>query len=119
ALSQAVSAGPYTSGSPVTFTTTITNTGAITWSGLTLTDTLPAGLTYDSSKISTSGGSCTASTTTPVKLTCAVGTLAAPKAATVAITLTPTQSGKLTNTVALTPSGYSYNRSTGKQITVS
>ena len=117
-LTQKASSSTDTAGTPVTFTSTITNSSAITWSGLTLTETLPSWVQYDSSSISTTGGSCTASATTPVKLTCNVGTRTTPATATVAVTVTPNSTGTLTNAVTLNASGYTFTITATASVTV-
>jgi uncharacterized repeat protein (TIGR01451 family) len=117
-VAEVASATTDSAGSPVTFTTTITNRSAISWSGLTLTETLPSWVSYDSSSVSTTGGTCTASTTTPVKLTCNVGSLATAATATVGITLTPNATGTLTNTVALSATGLGFSNTAKATVTV-
>jgi uncharacterized repeat protein (TIGR01451 family) len=79
-------------GSNVTYTLTVTDNGIETDTGVTLTDTLPAGVTF----VSATGG------ITPVNgvLTFALGSLAAGASTTVTIVVTPTAAGTLTDSAA-------------------
>jgi uncharacterized repeat protein (TIGR01451 family) len=86
-----------TIGGPVTETLSVANNGPSPATGVTVTDTLPAGTTYFSS--STSQGTCAGTST----VTCSLGTLDSSATgpttgATVTIVLIPTQSGSFTNT---------------------
>src|SRR5262249_61308811 len=82
---------PVTVGSPLTYTLTVHNNGPDTSTGVSLSDPLPAGVTFVST--STTQGTCTGTTT----LTCALGTLANGASATVTIVVTPNNTGTLTN----------------------
>jgi len=79
-----------TLGGNVTYTLTVTNNGTAGATGVALTDTLPAGVSF----ISASGG------VTPVSgvLTFSIGSLAAGASDSFTIVVTPTASGSLTNT---------------------
>ena len=94
--------GPATStvGSPVSYTLTATDNGPGPATGVTVTDTLPAGSTYFSS--SASQGACTGTTT----VTCNVGTLdssatGSATSATVKVVVVPSQVGSQTNTATV------------------
>ena len=78
-----------TVGNNVTDTLTVTNNGTAAGTGVTLTDTLPSGVTF----VSATGG------VTPVDgvLTFALGSLAAGAGTTVTIVVKPTAAGTLTN----------------------
>jgi uncharacterized repeat protein (TIGR01451 family) len=86
--------GPINVGDNVVFSLTVTNNGPATATGVTVTDTLPAGLTYVSN-------SCGASFVAPT-LTWSVGTLAPSASATCNLTVTVTQSGPFSNTASAT-----------------
>jgi uncharacterized repeat protein (TIGR01451 family) len=81
--------GSATLGNNVTDTLTVTNNGTAAGTGVTLTDTLPSGMTF----VSATGG------VTPVNgvLTFALGSLAAGAGMTVTIVVKPTATGTLTN----------------------
>lgn len=74
-----------TQGSPYSYTIKISNVGALPASGVTLTDTLSAGVTFVSAV--PSQGSCSAS----LPLVCALGNLASDAVATVQLTVIPNQ----------------------------
>jgi len=88
---------PVAVGSTLTYTVSVTNNGPADATGVTLTDTLPAGVTFVSA--TPSQGSCTHSGGT---VTCPLGTLANGAMASVTITVTPTATGILTNTASVT-----------------
>jgi uncharacterized repeat protein (TIGR01451 family) len=81
-------------GDNVTFALAVTNNGPSAATGVTVTDTLPAGLTYVSN-------SCGATFASPT-LTWNVGALAASASATCNLTATVTQVGTITNTASAT-----------------
>jgi uncharacterized repeat protein (TIGR01451 family) len=81
-------------GDNVVFALTVTNNGPANATGVTVTDTLPAGLTYVSND-------CGASFATPT-LTWSVGALAVTASATCHLTATVTQTGTITNTASAT-----------------
>ncbi|MDQ8739411.1 DUF11 domain-containing protein [Paenibacillus sp. LHD-38] len=80
-------------GSPLTYNVVVPNNGPSTATGVTLIDTLPAGVTFISAN--PSQGSCTE---TGGVVTCSLGTLANGASATVEIVVTPTAAGTTTNT---------------------
>jgi uncharacterized repeat protein (TIGR01451 family) len=89
-----------TVGGPVTETITVANNGPGPATGVTVSDTLPAGTTYFSS--SASQGTCAGTST----VTCSLGTLdssatGSTTSATITIVLIPTQGGSFTNTGAV------------------
>ena len=81
-------------GGNVTYTLTVTNNGPGNATGVTVTDTLPAGLTYVSND-------CGATFASPT-LTWSVGALAASASATCHLTATVTQEGVIINTATAT-----------------
>ena len=94
-------------GGAVTYSLTVNNAGPSTATGVSLTDTLPAGATFQSA--TASQGSCTSSGGT---VTCALGSLAVGPTATVAITiLAPTTGGSTTDQVTVTATNPDLNPS--------
>ena len=87
---------PVTAGSNLTYTITITNNGPAPATSVTLTDTLPGGVTFVSS--TPSQGSCSGATV----VTCTIGSLANSASATVVIVVTPASAGSLSNTASVT-----------------
>lgn len=86
---------PVTVGNNLTYTLTVTNLRSTGVTGVVLTDTLPAGVTFVS--FGASQGSCSGSG--PV--VCDVGNLGAYAAATVTIVVAPTAAGALNNSVTV------------------
>jgi|GEM_PF-759971 len=86
---------PVMAGSDLTYTITVTNNGPNTATTVTLTDTLPTGVTF----ISASPG-CIFSA--PNTVICALGTLDANDSVVVTITVRPTTPGIITNTAEIT-----------------
>jgi uncharacterized repeat protein (TIGR01451 family) len=89
---------PALEGEQLTYTLTASNAGPQSATGVVLTDTLPAGVTFDSATPS-QGDPCTESSGT---VTCALGTLADEASATVDIIVTPQGPGTLTNEASIT-----------------
>jgi uncharacterized repeat protein (TIGR01451 family) len=79
-------------GHKTTFTLTVKNRGLATDTDVVLTDKLPNGLKFDSDH--PSQGSCSGS----ADIKCRLGTLKSGKRATVTVTVTGTQTGKIRNT---------------------
>ncbi len=79
--------------SNVTYTLTVTNSGNLAATGVTLTDILPAGVTYVSSSV-TAGTISNASGT----VTASIGNLGLGAGASASITVTMTTAGSITNT---------------------
>ncbi|HJQ39444.1 MAG TPA: autotransporter-associated beta strand repeat-containing protein [Thermoanaerobaculia bacterium] len=86
-------------GQNVTFTITVANLGAVSATGVTLTDTLPAGLAFVSA--TPSQGTCNAAS--PVS--CNLGTINGSGHATVTLVATVTAPGSITNTASVTSAG--------------
>ncbi|MEN3328048.1 MAG: hypothetical protein V7638_2855 [Acidobacteriota bacterium] len=86
---------PVTFGSNLTYTITVTNNGDFPATGVTLTDTLPAGATLVSAN--STAGTCSGTTT----ITCGLGTLTPGATVTVTIVITP-PAGTITNTATAT-----------------
>jgi uncharacterized repeat protein (TIGR01451 family) len=95
-----LTAGPYTVGSDVTYRITVTNGGSADSTTVTLTDTLPAQLSWVSSTPST--GSCSQAAGT---VTCNMGVLAAGASATVDIVATIVGAGNVANTAQASMAG--------------
>jgi uncharacterized repeat protein (TIGR01451 family) len=85
---------PVTAGSNLTYTVTVTNNGPDAATGVTLTDTLPTGVTFVSAT-----SPCTQVSGV---VTCDLGSLASGADATVEIVVTPTEAGEISNGVAVT-----------------
>jgi len=85
-------------GADMTFTLTVSNAGPQAASSVSISDTLPAGLTFKSATVTQ--GTCSAGST----VTCAVGTVNAGAGATATIVVTPTVQGAVTNTAIVSSS---------------
>jgi len=98
AVTKTAAPNPVQVGSNLTYTVTVTNNGSTDpATGVTLTDTLPAGVTFVSATPS-QGMPCTQAGGT---VTCNLGNVAMATPATVSIVVTPTQAGSITNTAAV------------------
>lgn len=87
---------PVVPGGTLTYTIAVTNNGPVTATGVTLTDNLPSGVSFQS--VSTSQGSCSGTAT----ITCDLGNLPNGAKVTVTIVVTVTaQSGSVTNSAAV------------------
>jgi uncharacterized repeat protein (TIGR01451 family) len=93
------SADPVTAGAAFSYTITASNGGPSNATGVTVTDTLPFGMTLVSS--SASQGACNAAGTT---VTCNLGNLAVNAAATVVLNVSVAITGTVTNTASVTAS---------------
>jgi uncharacterized repeat protein (TIGR01451 family) len=81
-------------GMSLTYTANLLNEGPNDSTGVTFTDTLPNGVSFVS--VTTTAGSCTQSHGV---VTCNIGSLASAFDATVTIVVTPTATGRITNTM--------------------
>jgi uncharacterized repeat protein (TIGR01451 family) len=88
---------PVTVGSNLTYTVTVTNNGPDAATGVTLTDALPAGVTFVS--VTPVAPTCTQAGGV---VACDLGTLASGANTTVTIVVTPTQAGEISNGVTVT-----------------
>lgn len=95
AVSQQDVPDPVAVGSNLTYTVIVSNLGPATASGVTLSDTLPAGVTFVSA--TPSQGSCTQSGGI---VSCALGSIDSGASATVAIVVTPTATGTIVNSAS-------------------
>jgi uncharacterized repeat protein (TIGR01451 family) len=83
---------PVTVGKPLTYTVTVTNNGPNDATAVTMSDTLPSGVTFVSA--TPSQGSCSGTST----ISCSLGTLAKGASTAVTLVVTPTVAGTLSNT---------------------
>jgi len=102
---------PVTVGSNLTYTIVIVNYGPSVATNVTMTDVLPASLTF----VSTSSGFATNGST----VTCSLGTLASGDSTNVTITATAGLPGSLTNTVSVFSSTFDSNPSNNTYTIVS
>jgi len=91
---KSASSDPAVAGEPLTYTLTITNNGPFTGTGVLVTDTLPAGVTFVTAIAAQ--GDCNESSGT---VTCALGTLTntATTVVTIVVDVDPSTRGTLTN----------------------
>ena len=97
AVTKTDSPDPVAQGTELTYTVGVSNAGPSSATGITLTDTLPAGVTFNSA--TTTQGSCSQASGT---VTCSLGTLANTGSATVTIKVTPQSVATLTNQASVT-----------------
>ena len=91
--------GPFAPNQPATYTITVTNNGPGSSSGVTVTDALPAQVTFVSA--TPTQGSCSGTTT----VTCSLGTLASGASASIAVAVTTGAAiGPVSNTATATAS---------------
>lgn len=90
---------PATQGTALTYTATLTNFGTETATGVSLSDELPIGVSFVSA--TPSQGNCNGT----AAVSCSLGDLASGASATVAITVTPTVTGTLVNSITATGNG--------------
>jgi len=96
AISKSDLPDPVGVGAPLSYTIKVTNHGPDGATGVTLTDPLPATVTFVSA--TPSQGNCTGTAT----ITCSLGSLSTGSSATVTIAVTPTQVGGISNTATVT-----------------
>ena len=92
AVTKTDSPDPVAVGQQLTYTVGVSNAGPSSATGITLTDTLPAGVTFNSA--TPTQGSCSQASGT---VTCSLGTLANAASASVSIKVTPQAEGSITN----------------------
>lgn len=95
-LAKADSPDPATVGEPLTYTLTVKNPGPSAATGLVLTDSLPAAVSFQSA--TSSQGACSHANGT---VTCDLGNLGSLGTVEVAIVVTPGETGTVTNTATL------------------
>jgi uncharacterized repeat protein (TIGR01451 family) len=95
-ITKSDSPDPVGQGQLITYLLTVVNNGPEVATGVTASDTLPAGVSYVSASPST--GTCSGTTT----VTCAIGTLAVNATATVSIVVQATTTGTISNTATVT-----------------
>lgn len=103
-VSKTDSPDPVTVESNLTYTITVMNNGPDLANGVTMTDTLPAGVTFVSA--TPTQGSCAGTST----VSCNLGSLANGGSATVTIVVTPTQAGVISNTASVAATETDPNR---------
>ncbi|MFZ5876659.1 MAG: PKD domain-containing protein [Nitrospirota bacterium] len=96
ALAMTDSPDPVAVGANLTYILTVTNTGSVSATAVTLTDTLPAGVTFVSA--TPTFGSCTQASGT---VTCDLGSMGGGVSRTVTIVVTPMSSGTVANNASV------------------
>ncbi|HKC88536.1 MAG TPA: SBBP repeat-containing protein, partial [Blastocatellia bacterium] len=117
AITKTASRNPVLVNNNFSFTLTVTNNGPSPATGVTVSDQLPAGMTFVSA--TSSPGSCANNAGT---VTCAVGNLAAQGRATITLTVTPTIATAITNTASVAGNerdGNQSNNQASSQVTIS
>ncbi len=99
AITKTDAADPVAVNGNVVYTLTIRNNGPAAATGVTVTDTLPAGVTFVSA-VPSQGAACTGTAT----VTCVLGGLASGAQATVVVTITAPTPGVITNVATVTGS---------------
>lgn len=99
AVVKQASPDPVRVGDDLTYTLTIVNCMPGPATGVTLTDTLPAGVTFISA--SSTQGTCPRPGGAEDRVTCDIGTVAEEDRATVTIVVRPSEAGPLTNTASV------------------
>lgn len=91
---------PVSRGSNITYTITVTNNGPSAATGVAVTDTVPANVTF----VSATGSGVVTCAQAGGVITCNVGTLASGASASATVVVTATATGTVTNTVNVTSS---------------
>ena len=115
-LTKSDSPDPVLAGQLLTYSLSVANAGPSSATGVTVTDTLPAGVTFDSA--TPSQGTCSETSGT---VTCALGTIADGEGATVEINVTPETAGEITNEASVSSDAADLvpdNNSAGAETTV-
>ena len=115
-ISKTDSPDPIAVGQQLTYTLGVNNAGPSSATGITVTDTLPAGVTYNSA--TPSQGTCSQASGT---VTCSVGTVASGANASISVKVTPQNATTITNTAnvtSLTPDPNAANNGATAQTTV-
>jgi uncharacterized repeat protein (TIGR01451 family) len=103
-ITKTAAPGPYGTGNPLTYTIVVNNAGPTAASGVTVTDTIPAGTTFTSA--TPSQGSCSGTST----VTCTLGTINSGASATISLTIAlPSTPGPVSNTATVTSSSSDAN----------
>jgi uncharacterized repeat protein (TIGR01451 family) len=116
AISKSDAPDPVVAGATLTYTLLVVNAGPSDATSVSAVDTLPAGVTFGTA--TPNQGTCAPVAGT---VTCALGTIAAGGVATIAITVTPTTAGIISNTAtvsAATPDPVPGNNADTEQTTV-
>jgi len=95
ALAMTDSPDPVSAGANLTYTLSVVNQGPAAATGVTVTDTLPAGVSLVSA--TATQGACTGSST----ISCSLGSLASGATATVTLLVRPAAAGAIVNTAAV------------------
>jgi uncharacterized repeat protein (TIGR01451 family) len=114
ALSMVASQEPAAAGTTFTYSIVVANHGPASATNVTVTDSLPAGLTFVSA--TASQGTCSGTTS----ISCPLGTLADGASASIALVVTKTVGGAVSNTADVTatePDPYMNNNSNGETTT--
>jgi uncharacterized repeat protein (TIGR01451 family) len=96
-ITKTASSATFTPGQTITFTITVTNAGPAAATGVTVTDILPAGTTFQS--VSSPGATCTGTST----VTCSIPTLASGGSVVITLAVTATGASAISNTATVAP----------------
>jgi uncharacterized repeat protein (TIGR01451 family) len=96
AIVKAASPNPVLEGNPLTYTLAVTNNGPATATNVTVADTIPSSMLYQS--YTTTQGSCSEAGGT---LTCLLGNMANAGTATISVLVIPQQPGQISNTATV------------------